>query len=134
VSEVRPDGLQARCRECSRAWYAANRDKHIANVRRRNTRYVAELRERMREHFLANPCVDCGETDIRCLEFDHLDPGSKTANVANMLGGALSWKTISAEIAKCVVRCANCHRRRTGEMIGSWRSKAFLIDCEENLG
>jgi hypothetical protein len=29
---------------------------------------------------------------------------------------------LKAEIAKCQVRCANCHRRRTAAQFGWWRS------------
>ena len=36
----------------------------------------------------------------------------------------ISWERVEAEIAKCSVRCANCHRRRTAEQFGYWRHGA----------
>jgi hypothetical protein len=51
------------------------------------------------------------------LEFDHLR--DKLFSIGNKLSSR-SWKSILAEIEKCDVVCANCHRRRTG------RRKGFL--------
>jgi 5-methylcytosine-specific restriction endonuclease McrA len=56
-------------------------------------------------------CVDCSETDIVVLEFDHIGP--KRNSVATLALGACSLDTIKREIAQCEIRCANCHRRRT---------------------
>lgn len=38
-----------------------------------------------------------------------------------MVAMALPWRRILAEIEKCDVRCANCHRRVTVERGGWWR-------------
>ncbi len=65
----------------------------------------------MLAYLATHPCIDCGEADAVCLEFDHVR-GPKRGNIGTMLGDH-SWETIEAEIAKCEVRCANCHRRRT---------------------
>ena len=65
----------------------------------------------MIEYLRAHPCVDCGQTDIIVLQFDHL--ANKERDVANMLTGSWSWSAIEKEIAKCEVVCANCHRIRT---------------------
>ena len=57
------------------------------------------------------------------LELDHVS-GEKSSAITNMVrGGAYRWDTIAAEIEKCVVRCANCHRRRTAVQLGyrAWR-------------
>jgi len=79
---------------------------------------------RLADYLAAHPCLDCGEGDIRALDFDHREGVDKRANIARMLA-SLSWTVIEAEIAKCDVRCANCHRRRTCERAGWWRQAVF---------
>jgi hypothetical protein len=118
------DGLQSRCRDCSRAWYLENRDEHKKNVRLRNQRVRDDYRQRLGAYLLTHPCVDCGETDLRVLDFDHDDPSQKLDEVVRLAGFGIAWKRVEAEIAKCSVRCANCHRRRTAEMFGYWREGA----------
>ena len=124
VRRSAPDGLQARCRPCSREWYVRNRLVHMARVRERNKRVRAEHQERLAAHLLEHPCVDCGEADLRVLDLDHEDPAHKAANVGRLVNLSLPWSTVLAEIQKCSVRCANCHRRRTAEAWGWWRSAA----------
>jgi hypothetical protein len=61
-------------------------------------------------YFATHPCADCGESDPIVLEFDHL--GDKLFNIGEALTYR-NWESILAEIEKCEVVCANCHRRRT---------------------
>jgi len=84
-------------------------------LRRSAKDYNAKLRNRLWVwgYLLEHPCVDCGETDIRVLEFDHRDPADKVGNVGRMVSDRRCIEAIEAEVAKCDVRCANCHRRRT---------------------
>jgi ssDNA-binding Zn-finger/Zn-ribbon topoisomerase 1 len=56
-------------------------------------------------------CTDCGETRSDTLDFDHV--GQKTASVMILAWRAVPLGVLSAEIARCEIRCANCHRRRT---------------------
>jgi hypothetical protein len=42
-------------------------------------------------------------------------------NVSDIAGWGLNIDTLKAEIAKCVVRCANCHRRRTAKQLGHYK-------------
>ena len=56
---------------------------------------------------------DCGANDPRVLEFDHRDPNTKLDHVTSLARRGAAWARIEAEIAKCDIRCANCHRRRT---------------------
>ncbi len=60
-------------------------------------------------------CADCQQRFPPCaMDFDHRDPGSKRYTVTRMIGRAGSAR-ILAEVAKCDIVCANCHRRRTFE-------------------
>lgn len=76
----------------------------------------AERRERikrkMMEFYKDHPCVDCGETDPRVLDFDHINDDKKY-NVSTLLRKEYSWDSILKEADKCEVRCANCHRKKT---------------------
>lgn len=56
-------------------------------------------------------CAVCGYDDAACaLDFNHFK-GEKVADLTKMV--TYRMDRIVQEIAKCVVLCANCHRRWT---------------------
>jgi len=71
------------------------------------------------DYLMMHPCVDCGETDLIVLEFDH--QRDKKYNIAKLITNNCSLKRLVLEIDKCQVRCANCHRRKTAGTHGSYR-------------
>jgi hypothetical protein len=71
----------------------------------------------MLRHLSSNPCVDCGEADVRVLEFDHV--GTKESSVSALLSRGVSLARFEREINRCEVVCVNCHRRRTATR-GGW--------------
>lgn len=88
-------------------------DRRRQQVDEARARARARARQWVKAYLRAHPCVDCGEADVRVLEFDHRDPLSKVANISRLTTGGCSVTMIEREVAKCDVRCANCHRRRT---------------------
>jgi len=73
-------------------------------------------------YLVEHPCVDCGQSDVLVLEFDHRDPSDKLKHVA-LLAMTKRWPNVLKEIDKCDVRCVNCHRRRTAQQFG-WHKSA----------
>ena len=121
-----PDGLQWRCRACCRKWYEKNRLRHGQVTRVRTSEVRTALALRISRYLFEHPCVDCGETDVRCLEFDHRDRTTKIAAVSALIARQFSWDKIMAEIDKCDVRCANCHRKRTAVQFNTRKHRFFL--------
>lgn len=70
---------------------------------------------------MEHPCVICKEADPIVLEFDHLDPTDKDGSVARMVNDCKPWEVVEAEINKCRVLCANCHKRHTYAQLGFWK-------------
>lgn len=112
------------CRSCqaeaNKAHYQNNKQIYLNRAITRNTRVNTENKQRLYAYLSSHPCVDCGETDVRVLEFDHVR-GNKTHEIARLIDRAISWSKIEAEIVKCEVRCANCHRIKTLERSKWWR-------------
>ena len=100
--------------------YQNNKQIYLDRAIARNARVNTENKQRLYAYLSSHPCVDCGEADIRVLEFDHVHD-NKTLTIARLLDHATSWAVVEAEIAKCEVRCANCHRIRTNERGNWWR-------------
>jgi hypothetical protein len=108
-------------REASRRHYAKHRDKVIAKAKVNSKVAKSRIRAYINNHLKANPCVDCGETNIVVLEFDHIGD-DKYFSISDATRHGYSIKKIEVEIAKCEVRCANCHRKKTYERSG-WTHK-----------
>ena len=122
------DGKQAYCRECQKAHYRDNSVRHRANVRRTSAARTVRLRTIVFEA-MAKGCVDCGYLDIRALDFDHVRD-EKVDDVGSMIRRGRSIAVVQAEIAKCEVRCRNCHAIATMTRLGgSWHDR-FLTDNE----
>jgi hypothetical protein len=98
-------------------------DEALLRQRRRAGRRarLERLQSWLAHYLLSHPCADCGEPDIRVLEFDHM--GGKTDTVSRMVRALRPLTAVAAEVAKCTVRCACCHRIRHAEADGSWRAR-----------
>jgi hypothetical protein len=122
-SDIARGTRQRHCRTCQaayrRAHYLANRDEYIRREVARIDKYRIENRALLLAYLLAHPCVDCGCANPVMLDFDHRDPATKRGNVSE-LAMRKPWRLVLVEIAKCDVRCANCHLRRTAIQFG-WK-------------
>ena len=122
LNRTRSDGRAGMCRECKKvynaSYYKRTKERHNPARRERVRRVRAEAGEKVYQYLRSHPCVDCGETDIVVLEFDH--QSDKVAGICEMILAGKDWSTILSEIAKCEVVCANDHRRRTAVAFG-WR-------------
>jgi hypothetical protein len=107
------DGLQAWCKQCAADYFQENKDKILPRIKDRQRRQVTESRWYIWNYLLDHPCIDCGEPDPVVLDFDHVR-GVKCFNISTSVG-KVSLSLLQEEIAKCDVRCANCHRRKTAK-------------------
>jgi hypothetical protein len=106
-------------RAYQRGWYRRHAQRH----RRLNAQHRARRRAQNRAIMRtakAQPCADCGKRyPYYVMDFDHRR-GQKTTEVAKLVSNATPQR-LRAEIAKCDVVCANCHRERThggGKRVG----------------
>jgi hypothetical protein len=115
--------LRDRCKSCWSKYhgqhYLANKATYINKAMELKRKLRRENRTLLLEYLSTHPCIDCGESDPVVLEFDHVH-GDKTDNVAE-LTRYYSWDKVAKEIMKCVVRCANCHRRKTAKQLFWYR-------------
>jgi 5-methylcytosine-specific restriction endonuclease McrA len=79
----------------------------------------------------ASGCVDCGETDVCVLDFDHV--GEKVATITQLVRREVGLRRLREEMERCEVRCANCHRRRTAVVGGHYRARAEVPPARVEL-
>lgn len=118
-NKAKKDGLNSICKECSRKrsrqYYKEKGELHKKNVVRRNKKNRKVLQDYILQHFKSNSCKDCGNSDPRVLEFDHLPQFKKSKDISRLLAASVSTNTLQKEMDKCEVVCANCHKIRTVE-------------------
>lgn len=113
-----------RCKECQKAYstahYKKNKNNYLDKQRRdrdRNKKFICD-------YLKIHPCVDCNESDIIVLQFDHKNPNDKkdaSEGISRGITDKWSIKRLKEEIEKCDVRCANCHIKRHAKENSNYR-------------
>lgn len=110
------------CRPCFKSYRAALRKKHKEdpswiNRPKPQNKEARQLRKQYYiTHLRTHSCVHCGETDPIVLEFNHIDPSTKK-DLVSKLSHQGTMEELVAEIEKCEVLCANCHKRVTAKQM-----------------
>jgi len=94
-------------------YYYANESRR-ENIKNRNKSYKQKIKALKEEEC----CRVCGEDETCVLDWHHVDEGSKVDNIADMHRKAWSIETVREEINKCVLLCANCHRKLHNNVLG----------------
>lgn len=102
----------AQCKECMRAQEKIRYQNDIErqekvlsrakNQYSKNTDLVTIIKQN-------KVCVKCGESRFYVLDFHHRDRNEKINDITSLIKGG-SQETLLAEIDKCDLLCANCHR------------------------
>lgn len=86
--------------------YTGKRKEYIDEYHRKRR---AAVRVRLDE-ILSHGCTRCDEQDPCCLDFHHVK-GPKLFNIPEAVHRTFGREKLQAELDKCVVLCANCHRK-----------------------
>lgn len=110
-------GFQSYCKDCqskiSKAHYRDNKATYNARRYQRQIKQRKLLRAVV-EEAKQGSCLDCHETHPPwAMDFDHRPGTKKKFNVSDALRASVTVERLKAEIAKCDLICALCHRYRT---------------------
>lgn len=98
-------------REYEKKWREENPERWKEISRRAIAKRRKNRRQQLDDWKAGKPCKDCcGVFPVECMDFDHL--GNKEFQIGQS-HLSYSWEKVLAEIAKCDLVCANCHRIRT---------------------
>jgi hypothetical protein len=112
------DGLARQCKTCadkiSNEWYIKNKTRRQDSQKIRVAKNLLEYRRWKSEI----GCKFCDEDEGICLDLHHLDPNEKDINLSDAISRGWCKDSWMKEAEKCVVVCANCHRKIHANIIG----------------
>ncbi len=83
--------------------------QHKARMLQRTRDRYNNQREKISAIKLESGCIRCGfNENPATLDFHHTDSSTKEGTIASFANRSAAW--VQAEIKKCIVLCANCHR------------------------
>lgn len=92
----------------AKVWHDANFDRH----KELRISFERKRRQEIAAYKMECGCAICGyRGHPDALDFDHLPGHEKTGNISQM--NKRKWSVVLAEMEKCRVLCANCHRIET---------------------
>lgn len=107
LNRARKDGHACDCKACRKKYrdqhYQDNKEYYKSKARA----YKAKKQQEFDELRKTLKCSKCGEDRFYCLDFHHIDPSDKEAEVTKLIE---SPRKLKEELKKCIVLCSNCHR------------------------
>lgn len=91
----------------NKEFYLKNKETEKARIRKRK----AGITEWLNIYKSKCACKCCGEKTTVCLDFHHIERNSKDLSIALTRKWGWGIKRIEKEISKCIIVCANCHRK-----------------------
>ncbi len=91
-------------RQWARADYHANPEKYRIRDQKRHRALISLVSS------YKTRCSRCGFSNPKALDFHHREPSQKKFTIGNATRDKIDPKRLIAEIQKCDVLCANCHR------------------------
>lgn len=90
-----------------RKWYST-----IGKEKRKlaNKNWRARKKEEYKQWKKTLRCERCGEDHPSCMDLHHINPSEKEMSISQM-AGLFSLDKLKKEAEKCIVLCANCHRK-----------------------
>ena len=130
VKDKKSGRLHAQCKACYRehrkTYYAEHYEKYKTLYRSRAKERRHTLKREFQDNIIAyltgKCCSICNESDMRTLEFDHINPDTKLFSVSQAVKLGYRWKDIAIEIQKCRILCANCHKKHTASQQGWYKN------------
>jgi len=109
---------------------------HYRNVERNTERTLSRLRAWANDRKRDRGCHSCSETRPACLDFHHDQRDQKSMAVTDMITYGYGREKLRAEIAKCTILCANCHRWEHYEVPSTDREgvRAWLYERKATAG
>jgi hypothetical protein len=104
---VDPEKKRLYGQKWNKEFYRKNKKQEIARVAKRKQ----ELRDWLDDYKTRLICELCGEKHPACLDFHHRDATSKDFSVGSIKEHGWGKERVLNEIQKCMVVCANCHRK-----------------------
>lgn len=104
------DGRQPMCKGCRKQYDAEFWQKKRTEYQPRKRERRQDITRQFKSYKEGLFCTVCGESARECLDFHHIK-GEKELSVADAISRGWSMQRIHQEIEKCVVLCANCHRK-----------------------
>jgi len=124
-------GYQNLCIDCKSQYnkkhYIKDKEKYLNRATKRNKITKDILKQNITNFLLNKKCENCSETDIVTFDFHHRDPKGKKFEIAKGLVQGYLWETILEEINKCIILCANCHRKLHAKENNNYKYKASLV-------
>ena len=108
-----------------------DQQKHHQRTKKKKRKQQNKLKDK-RQHFVleemqrrGGKCAKCGFSDIRALDWHHLDPDEKVNSISEMIRDRVSMDKLQAELDKCELICANCHRIEE-QRLGNWTKNKIV--------
>ncbi len=98
-------------KSCRHYWKHQN---EMINRKNARIRELVEWYQSMKEE---TGCSRCPEHRYPCLDYHHRNQTTKIGRLAEMVYRGLSRDKLLAEIAKCDLLCANCHRKHHAQEV-----------------